>query len=91
MNDISYITVTMNNMDTIDPLFDSFCKYRDESLKYEYFVVDNCSSDGTPEHIEKQYPWVTLIRTEKIQGFAQNNNIAIQIATGKTRWTMADC
>ena len=82
MPDISFITVTMNSMSTVKALFESFFKYVPESLSWEYFVVDNCSTDGTVEYIETNYPSIELIKNTSIKGFAENNNIAIEKATG---------
>jgi N-acetylglucosaminyl-diphospho-decaprenol L-rhamnosyltransferase len=49
----------------------------------EVIVVDNHSSDGSPEEIERRFPWVKLIRSEDNSGFARANNLAARQATGK--------
>ena len=82
MPDISFITVTMNSMSTIKALFESFFKYVPESLSWEYYVVDNCSTDGTAEYIAENFPSVRLLKNDSIKGFAENNNIAISKASG---------
>lgn len=43
-------------------------------------VIDNASTDGTPETISQDYPYVHLIRSEKNLGFAKANNIGIRQA-----------
>jgi len=40
-------------------------------------VVDNASSDSTPDFVAEKYPTVTLIRREVNEGFARGNNIGI--------------
>ena len=50
---------------------------------YQVFLVDNGSSDGSKEYIEKKYkahPKITYIDLEKNTGFAEGNNIAIKEA-----------
>lgn len=46
---------------------------------FKTIVVDNGSSDGSPGLIEKEYPWVQLIRLEENTGFCRANNIAINM------------
>lgn len=56
---------------------------RTKGLKYEIFVVDNASEDGSVEMVEKNYPEVKLIKNRKNLGFAKANNKAIKKAKGK--------
>jgi len=49
----------------------------------EVFVVDNASSDGSPEEAVQRYPQIRLIRNSANPGFAAANNQAIQIAQGE--------
>lgn len=50
---------------------------------YEVILIDDCSTDGSREFIEKNYPSVKLIRNKEKLGYAQNNNIGIGISEGK--------
>lgn len=43
-------------------------------------VVDNASTDGTPEMVRQQFPRVRLIQNEMNLGFAAGNNIGIKLA-----------
>lgn len=52
------------------------------TLGIEVFVVDNASSDGSPEMVETEYPHVRLIRNTANTGFAHANNQAIRQSTG---------
>lgn len=81
--DISFITVTMNSRKLVEALLKSFYEMVPANISYQYIVVDNCSSDGTPEFIKTNYPEVMLIRNEEIKGFAENNNIGIKKAEGE--------
>lgn len=47
------------------------------AASFELFVVDNGSTDGTPEYIEKNYPSVTVIRTDKNIGFGAGHNFIL--------------
>jgi len=47
---------------------------------YGVLVVDNGSSDGSPEHIRTQQPTVELIQTGANLGFGGGCNVGIQIA-----------
>lgn len=52
-------------------------------LTTEIFVVDNASTDGSPEMVAKRFPWVRLIRNRENVGFARANNQAIALAQGR--------
>jgi GT2 family glycosyltransferase len=48
----------------------------------EVIVVDNASTDGTPDLVAERFPEFTLIRNSENAGFAQANNIGIKQASG---------
>lgn len=52
--------------------------------KVEILVVDNDSRDGTPELVEKQFPYISLIRAGGNLGFSRGNNLAYAKCTGQT-------
>ncbi|GAC1663308.1 MAG: hypothetical protein NVS9B4_17940 [Candidatus Acidiferrum sp.] len=52
-------------------------------IRVEVIVVDNASSDGTPEAIESGFPRVVLIRNTENLGFAKANNIGVQRCRGE--------
>jgi len=49
---------------------------------FEVIVVDNDSSDGSPEAVEQNFPHVKLIRSGSNLGFARANNIGITESSG---------
>src|SRR3954466_3205942 len=48
----------------------------------EVIVVDNASSDGSPEAVRDQFPMVKLICNQTNTGFAKANNIGIEVCRG---------
>jgi N-acetylglucosaminyl-diphospho-decaprenol L-rhamnosyltransferase len=46
-------------------------------------VVDNCSSDGTPQVVARDWPAVALIQPGSNLGFASGNNLGIRASTSE--------
>ncbi len=75
-NMVSGSIVTYNNISTIAKTLETiFTQTKD--IDFKLYIVDNGSSDGTPEFIEKNYPQVSVIRSEKNVGFGAGHNIVI--------------
>lgn len=79
---VSIIIVNWNArnylMQCLASLSPEVCRY-----PMEIIVVDNASSDGSPECVESEYPDVKLIRNKENLGFAKANNIGVAASTGK--------
>ncbi len=45
---------------------------------FEVIVVDNASSDGSADHVRREFPQVRLIETGANLGFARGNNVALR-------------
>lgn len=69
----TFVIVTYNSMSTLERTLGAAKRCYDEGLA-KCVVADNTSKDGTPDYIEKEHPWVTLIRTGKNLGFGRGNN-----------------
>ena len=64
---------------------DMTCECLDSVLKLDYpnfrvALVDNCSTDGTQEHIRRSYTSVELIENPSNLGYAGGNNVGIEYA-----------
>ncbi|HEX4032131.1 MAG TPA: glycosyltransferase family 2 protein [Terracidiphilus sp.] len=53
------------------------------TVPYEVIVVDNHSTDGSADEVERRFPWVKLIRSGANLGFAGGNNLGARHASGK--------
>ncbi|MDO5758400.1 MAG: glycosyltransferase family 2 protein [Rhodobacterales bacterium] len=80
--DLSIVIVEWN---TVDMLRDCLASVyaNDGGLTLQVIVVDNASSDGSPEMVEAEFPQVTQIRNADNRGFAAANNQAFAICTGR--------
>ena len=52
-------------------------------VEVEWIVVDNCSTDGSAEMVEHEFPAVRLIRNATNVGFSRANNQALAVANGE--------
>jgi len=69
------VIVLYNSADWIAKCLDAI--RRVEFTNYEVMVVDNASADNGAEIVEKNYPWVQLVRSEINRGFAGGNNFGV--------------
>lgn len=80
MVDIAVIIVSWNTRDltleAIRSLHDDL--QHEPDLTAEIWVVDNASSDGSPDAIATTFPLVKLIRHPENSGFAKANNIGMR-------------
>ena len=53
-----------------------------KAVSAEVFVVDNASSDGSVEQIQKRFPFVKIICNKENLGYARANNQAIKASIG---------
>jgi GT2 family glycosyltransferase len=78
---VSVIIVVWNAMRYVLECLDSLQKYCG-SVCAEVIIVDNASTDGTPDLVAKRYPNFKLIRNSQNYGFAKANNIGILQCSG---------
>lgn len=56
--------------------------YRSTCCPYRIIVIDNSSSDGTPEYVNATFPDVELIRMDSNIGFAASARVGVDKAVG---------
>ncbi len=78
---LSIIIVSYN---TRDILRDCLLSIQDARipLTYEVIVVDNASTDGSPQMVEQEFPELVLLKNSANLMFAKANNQAMKIAKG---------
>ncbi len=82
LTSISIVIVTWNGKKVVSQCLESLRRYG-ENRSVEILVVDNGSTDGTAEHIRREFPFAKLIVNPSNLGFARANNIGIAQSTGE--------
>ena len=77
---LSIITINYNGLKDTCELIDTL-PLSDETI--EVIVVDNASTQDEATELEKRYPLIFVIRSDKNLGFAGGNNLGIQASHGK--------
>lgn len=79
--DISIVILSWNDQRYLEECLQSLVNSTNRAM--EIIVVDNASTDGTPDMVEAKFPMVKLIRNPENLGFPKGNNIGIQASRGK--------
>lgn len=80
---LSVVTVTWNSGEKIAPYLESLAQARAATpFRIEVLIVDNASSDGTPDEVERRAPWARVLRNDANLGFAEGCNRGMAEATG---------
>ncbi|HID63003.1 MAG TPA: glycosyltransferase family 2 protein [Anaerolineae bacterium] len=81
MLDLSVIIVSWNTRDLLRDCLRSLQAHKPNPA--EVIVIDNASSDGSPDMVAREFPDVRLIRNTKNVGFARANNQGIKVSHGQ--------
>lgn len=81
MIDVSIIIISMNNVRQLFPCLDSIKRHT--SVSYEILVVAYLFSNENLALLKSTYPWVTIIESNEIRGFSENNNLALHQVKGQ--------
>jgi len=82
MTDLSIIIVNWNAQEFLRQCLQSIYETVN-NFNYEILVIDNHSSDGSPDMVKNEFPQVNLICNCENLGFAKANNIGIKQSTGR--------
>lgn len=77
INKLCVSIISYNSLNFLKECLDSLLSYPPDK-GYKIVVVDNASSDGSPEFIKNSYPQIKLIINNTNIGFAAANNQAIK-------------
>lgn len=80
--DVSIVIVSWNTRDCLDQTLRSLYK-QTQGIRFEVFVVDNGSTDGSVELVRDNYPLVQLWLPGENIGFARGSNLAIRESCGR--------
>ena len=79
---ISIVVLNHNNLNVIGKCIDSLLMFN-ERYRYEIIVVDNASSDGSYEYLEKRYKGkINLVKNKK-NGCSSGRNLGVKNAKGQ--------
>ncbi len=81
MVDVSIIIVSWNARNYLEKCLNMI--RISSTYRLEVIVVDNASSDGSPEMVQEKFPSILLIRNQENLGFAKANNIGLTHAEGR--------
>lgn len=82
MIDLSISIATTDHCDMLRDCLESI-RLGTHGIKYEIFVIDSGSTDGTVEMIRRNYPDVHIIQNSIFPGYAAANNQALKASTGR--------
>lgn len=85
---VSIVIVCMNNLKNLYPCLDSIRKYT--NVSYETLVVAYLFSKENLDKLRRDYHWVTIIESNEIRGFSENNNLALKQAKGEYCFVLND-
>lgn len=81
--DLSIVIINFGNTkDYTKACLDSVYKTL-SNISYEVIVIDNISTDGTREMVQKNYKDVIYIRKDKAYNFSENNNTGFNNSNGR--------
>ena len=77
---VSILIVTYNSKRDIGECLKSV--FNQSYGNFEVIVVDNASSDGTPEYVQKRFPTVKVVKCRRNLGYSGGNVVGLRYARG---------
>jgi len=82
--DISICILTRSQPDLLPRCVAScFAEMERSGIRGEVIVIDNASTDGSPQNVAQKFPKVRILRNEENLGFSAANNKGIRISRGR--------
>lgn len=78
---VSIILAPRNGMEHIPACLESV--FAQAYKNVEVILVDNASSDSSPDYVERHFPQVNLIRSEENLAYGKGNNLGVSTAKGE--------
>jgi GT2 family glycosyltransferase len=77
--DLTIIILSFNGTYWLEKTLETLHTWYLTKTKYHIhtIVVDNNSTDGSPQMVAKQFPWVEIIQNSNNVGYAAGNNVAL--------------
>lgn len=82
MPELSVIVVNYNDRKNLGLCLSSI-QEEAKGIDFEALVVDNGSTDASPEYVALNFPWVKLITNGQNTGFARANNLGLKESNGE--------
>jgi GT2 family glycosyltransferase len=79
---VSVVVLNYNGKRYLSNLFNSLKLTVYPEDKFETIMGDNCSTDGSTEFVEANYPFVKVLRFDSNFGFCKGNNLCARSAKG---------
>lgn len=83
MIDLSYCVVNTNGRDDLRACLQAIERVHPVELQREVLVLDNCSDDGSPEMVRKEFPSARLIALDRRTGKAANDSTLLRESRGR--------
>jgi len=75
---VTVIVLNWNGARLLPPCLEALAKQDLPDGELAVWVVDNASSDDSLAVLARDYPWVTMIRNDRNDGFAGGNNVGMR-------------
>ena len=80
--DLSIVIVTHNSLSLVEECLRSIEQYP-PSFSFETIIIDNASTDGTPEMIAGKFENVRLVANDENTGYSRGVNQGIKLGSGR--------
>ncbi len=86
MKDLGIVICNFNKVDYLKGCLETLYKSNFENLIYDVIVVDNASTDGSPDFIKENYPQIILLENETNTGGSGGFDRGISICYPRRVW-----